>query len=253
MNWQVIALQFVTPDLGKSNWTFELGTKETPDSFLSMNCWVCISVHGRSVIITQQLAIFNSAYVHQIWPSDLFSCNRYMYAFKSVGMQSFFSCNIKYPFKASVLILIVSGLCALLFYVLKDGQRAPTEHVRFRERDRRINMAPVKHQHSDDSSLEPKTVKQARVSSPTSMSIQHKHPAQSQLLRGSGSERGNREREGDTSAASKSCDVEAAPPLPPHEDKRGIKRSPSGSSLSDDSLSPRPVKVNYRRTKRHGF
>ena len=179
-----------------------------------------------------------------------------MYAFKSVGMQSFFkaaSCNMKYPFKSSVLTLIVSGLCALLFYVLKDGQRAPTEHVRFRKRDRRINMAPVKHQHSDDSSLEPKTVKQARVSSPTSMSIQHEHPAQSQLLRGSGSERG-REREGDTSAVSNSCDMQVAPPLPPHDSKRGgQKRSPSSSSLSDDSLSPLPVKVNYRRTKRHDF
>ena len=174
-----------------------------------------------------------------------------MYAFKSVGMQSFFkaaSCNIKYTFKSSVLTVIVSGLCALLFYVLKDDQRAPTEHVRFRERDRRINMAPVKHQRSDDSSLELKAVKQARVSSPTSMSIQHKYPAQSQLLRGSGSGRG-REREGDTSAVSKSCDVEAAPPLPPPEGKRGQKRSPSGSPSSDDSLSPPPVKVNYRCTK----
>ena len=113
-------------------------------------------------------------------------------------------------------------------------------------------MAPVKHQRSDDSSLDPKTVKQARVSSPTSMSIQHEHPAQSQLLRGNGSERG-REREGDTSAVSKSCDVEAAPPLPPHEDKTGIKRSPSGSPLSDDSLSLPPVQVNYRHTKRHSF
>ena len=62
-------------------------------------------------------------------------------------------------------------------------------------------MAPVKHQCSDDSSLEPKMMKQARVSSPTSMSIQHKYPAQSELLRGSGSEQG-REREGDTSAVS---------------------------------------------------
>ena len=178
-----------------------------------------------------------------------------MYAFQSMGMQSFFkaaSCNIKYSFKASVLTLIVSGLCALLFYVMKDGQRAPTEHVRFRERDRRIDMAPVKHQRSDDSSQEPKKVKQARVSSPTSMSIQLKYPAQSQLLRGSGSGRG-REREGDTSAVSKSCDMQVTPPLPPHEGKRGIKRSPSGSPLSDDSLSPPPVKVNYRHTKRHGF
>ena len=191
----------------------------------------------------------------QIWPLHLFSCNRYIYAFKSVGMQSYFkaaSCNIKYPFKSSVLTLIVSGLCALLFYVLKDGQQAPTEHVRFRERDRRINMAPVKHQRSDDSSLEPKMVKQAQISSPTGMSIQHKHPAQSQLLTGRGNERG-REREGDTSAVSKSCDMQDVPPLLPHESKRGQKRSPSGSPLSDDSLSPPPVKVNYRRTKRHDF
>ena len=214
-----------------------------------MNCWVCISVHGRSVIITQQLATFNSAYIHPKYGLQIFS------VVIVTCMHSFFkaaSCNIKYSFKSSILTLIVSSLCALLFYVLKDGQRAPTEHVRFRERDRRINMAPVKHQRSDDSSREPKTVKQARVSSPTSMSIQHEHPAQSQLLRGRSSEQG-REREGDTSTVSKSCDVEAAPPLSPHEGKRGQKRSPSSSPLSDDSLSPPPVKVNYRRTKRHSF
>ena len=84
------------------------------------------------------------------------------------------------------------------------------------------------------------------------MSIQHEHPAQSELLRGSGSEQG-REREGDTSAGSKSCDIQDVPPLPPHESKRGQKRSPSGSPLSDDLLSPPPVKVNCRHTKRHDF
>ena len=119
MNWQLITLQFVTHDLGKSNWTFWVGNEGNPDFFFSMNRWVCISVHGRSVIITQQLAIFNSAYIHQIWPSDLFSCNRYMYAFKSVGMQSFFkaaSCNIKYSFKASVLTPVVYVHCCFMFW-----------------------------------------------------------------------------------------------------------------------------------------
>ena len=224
--------------------------EETPDSFLSMNSWVCISVHGRSVIITQQLAIFNSAYI-QIFSVVIVTCmHSKVWGCKVFSKQLAAISNTL--FKTSVLTPIVSGLCALIFFFLKDGQRAPTEHVRFRERDRRINIAPVKHQHSNDSSREPRTVKQARIFSPTSMNIQHKHPAQSQLLRGSGNERG-RERKGDTSAVSKSCDVQVAPPLPAHDSKKGQKRSPSGSPLSDDSLSPPPVKVNYRHTKRHGF
>ena len=57
-----------------------------------------------------------------------------------------------------------------------------------------------------------------------------------------------REREGDPSAVSKSFDLQDAPPPPPHESKRGQKRSPSGSSVSDDSVSPPPVKVNHRCT-----
>ena len=55
-------------------------------------------------------------------------------------------------------------LCPLFYYPLKDDQPAPTEGVRVRERDRRINIAPVKHQLSDDFSLESKIVKEARIS-----------------------------------------------------------------------------------------
>ena len=57
-----------------------------------------------------------------------------------------------------------------------------------------------------------------------------------------------REREGGPSTVSKSFDLQEAPPPPPHESKRGQKRSPSGSSVSDDSVSPPPVKVNNRCT-----
>ena len=144
MNWQVIALQFVIQDLGKNNWTLELGTGFLP-------FYELLDVH----ICTWKVSDYYTAtgnihfciHTLQIWPSHLFSCNCYMYAFKRVGMQTFFkaaSCNIKYPFKSHVLtpIIIVSGLCALLFFALKGGQLAPTEHVR--ERDKRINMAPVK-------------------------------------------------------------------------------------------------------------
>ena len=161
-------------------------------------------------------------------------------------MQSFFkvtSCNIKYTFKAIVLdynVLITSGLCPLFYYALKDDQPAQTDCVRFSERERRINMAPVKHRLPDEFSLEPKMMKQARVSSPKPILKRHMSPE------GGGSGH-RRERKGDPSAVSKSCDVQVAP-LPPHESKRGQKRSPSGSSVSDDSLSPPPVKVNYRCT-----
>ena len=62
---------------------------------------------------------------------------------------------------------------------------------------------------------------------------------------GNTSEQGS-ERKVDHSAVSKSYDLQVAPPPPPQENERGQKRSPSGSSVSDDSLSPTPVKVNYR-------
>ena len=104
-------------------------------------------------------------------------------------------------------------------------------------------MAPVKHRLSDDFTLEPelKTVKQARLSSPK--------PSVERLMshKGGGS-RQEREREWDSSAVSKSSDFQITPPPPPHDNKRGQKRSPSGSSVSDDSLSPPPVKVNHRCT-----
>ena len=99
----------------------------------------------------------------------------------------------------------------------------------------------MKHRLSDDFGLQPKTVKQARVSSPKPSVKRYMSP------KGGGSGQ-PREREGDPSAVSKSCDVQVAPSPPPHESKRGQKRSPSGSSVSDDSLSPLPVKVNYRCT-----
>ena len=104
-------------------------------------------------------------------------------------------------------------------------------------------MAPVKHRLSDDFSLEPelKRVKQARVSSPK--------PSVERLMshKGGGSWQ-EREREWDSSAVSKSSDFQIAPPTPSHDNKRGQKRSPSGSYESDDSLSPPPVKVNHRCT-----
>ena len=103
-------------------------------------------------------------------------------------------------------------------------------------------MAPVKHRLSDDFSLEPelKTVKQARVSSPKPSVERH-------MSHKGGGSRQEREREWDSSAVSKNSDFQIAPPTPPHN-KRGQKRSPSGSSVSDDSLSPLPVKVNHRCT-----
>ena len=114
----------------------------------------------------------------------------------------------------------------------------PQMNVSDSERDRRVNMALLEQRLSDDFSLEPN---------------QHEYPVQTQVIRrymsstdgGSGQ---GREREGDPSAVSESSDLQVAPPLPPHESKRGQKRSPSGSSVSDDSLSPPPVKVNFRCT-----
>ena len=104
-------------------------------------------------------------------------------------------------------------------------------------------MAPVKHQLSHDFSLEPelKTVKRARVSSPK--------PSVERLMshKGGGSQQ-EREREWESSAVSKSSDFQIAPPPLPHDNKRGQKRSLSGSSVSDDSLSSPPVKVNHRCT-----
>ena len=101
-------------------------------------------------------------------------------------------------------------------------------------------MAPVKHRLSDDFSLEPelKTVKQARVSSPKPSVERH-------MSHKGGGSRQEREREYDSSAVSKSSDFQVAPPPPPYDNKRGQKRSPSGSSVSDDSLTPSPVKVNH--------
>ena len=97
-------------------------------------------------------------------------------------------------------------------------------------------MAPVKRQLSDDFSQKQMTAKQARVSSPKPSVKRH----MSHKGGGSGQER---EREWDPSAMSKSSDLQVAPFPPPHESKRGQKRSPTGSSGSDDSLSPPPVKV----------
>ena len=57
---------------------------------------------------------------------------------------------------------------------------------------------------------------------------------------------GEQGRERETSVASKSCDLQVSPS---HESKRGQTSSSSGSSVSDDSLSPPPVKVNYRCTQ----
>ena len=100
-------------------------------------------------------------------------------------------------------------------------------------------MAPVKHQLSNDFSLEPKTVKQARISSPKPSVKRH------MSHKGGGSGQG-REREVEPSAVSRSYDLEVAPCLPTHESKCGQKRSLSASYESDDSLSPPPVKVNHR-------
>ena len=118
-----------------------------------------------------------------------------------------------------------------------DDQPAITEGVKSKERDRRISMASVKRQLSDDFSQEQKTVKQARVSSSKPSVKRH------MSHKGGGSEQW-REREGDPSAVSTSCNLQVAPPTPPHESKRGQKRSLSGSSVSDDSLSPPTVTVN---------
>ena len=126
------------------------------------------------------------------------------------------------------------------YYALKDDQPAPTEPVRL-ERDRRLNMAPVKHQLSDDFSLDPKTVKQAQISSPKPSVERHLSP------KGGGSGQG-REREENPSAVSRSYDLEVAPHLPTHESKSGQMRSLTGSYGSHDSLSPPPVKVNHRCT-----
>ena len=65
--------------------------------------------------------------------------------------------------------------------------------------------------------------------------------------KGGGSEQ-EREREVDPSAVSKSSDLQLAPSRLPHESKRGQRRSPSGSSVSDDSLSLPLVEVNHRCT-----
>ena len=132
-------------------------------------------------------------------------------------------------------VLIVSGLCPLLYYALTDDQ---TEGVRSKERDRRFSMVPVKRRISEDFSVEQKTVKQPRVSSPKP-SVKSHMP-----LKGDGCEQW-RKREEDPSAVPKSCDLQVAPP---HENKRGQKRSRRCSSVSDDSLSPHPVKVNHRGT-----
>jgi len=100
-------------------------------------------------------------------------------------------------------------------------------------------MAPVKHQLSYDFSLEPKTVKQAQVSSPKQSVNRH--------MSSIGGDSGQGwKREVDPSAVSRSYDLEVAPRLPTHESKGGQKRSLSGSYESDDSLSPPPVKVNHR-------
>ena len=99
-------------------------------------------------------------------------------------------------------------------------------------------MPPVKHRLPDDFNLEQKRVKQARVSSPKPSVKRH------MSSKGGSSEQG-REREGDPSVVSKSYDLQVAPHLPPHESNRGQKRSLSGSSGSDDSLPPPPVKVNH--------
>ena len=61
-----------------------------------------------------------------------------------------------------------------------------------RQRYRRLNMAPVKHQPSDDFNLDPKTVKQARASSPKPSVKSHMSP------KGGGSGQGW-EREADLS------------------------------------------------------
>ena len=98
-------------------------------------------------------------------------------------------------------------------------------------------MAPVKHQLSNDFSLEQKTVKQARISNPKQSVNRH--------MSSIGGDSGQGwEREVDPSAVSRSYDLEVAPRLLTHESKGGQKRSPSGSYESDDSLSPPPVKVN---------
>ena len=131
---------------------------------------------------------------------------------------------------------MVSIHCSII-----DNQPAITEGVKSKKRDRRISMASVKHQLSDDFSQEQKTVKQAQVSIPKPSVKRH------MSSKGGGGEQG-REREGNPSAVSKSYDLQVAPPTPPHESKREHKRSLSGSSVSDDSLSPPPVKVNYRCT-----
>ena len=136
-------------------------------------------------------------------------------------------------------VLIISGLCSLFYYALKDDQPAPTKCVGFRERDGKIKKAPVKHRLSSDSSQVPKIVKKAQVSSLKPSVKRH------MSSKGGGSEQG-REREGDHSALSKSCDLQVAPP--PHASKSGQKRSLSGSSMSDDSLSPPLIKVNQRCT-----
>ena len=135
-------------------------------------------------------------------------------------------------FKSSILtihysVLIVSGLFPLFCYALKDDQPAPTESVRFRERN-----APVEHRLSDEFNLETKKVKQ----------LQAKPSVERHMSPKVGSEQES-ERKGDTSGVSKSCDLQDVPPLPPQ------KRSPGGSSVSDDSLSPPPAKVNYRYTQ----
>ena len=93
----------------------------------------------------------------------------------------------------------------------------------------------MKHGISDDFSHEPKTVKQARVSSPKPSVKRHMSP------KDGGSEQGRE----DSSAMSKSPDLQVAPSWPPHESKRGQKKS---SSVSDNSLSLPPAKVNHRCT-----
>ena len=127
---------------------------------------------------------------------------------------------------------MVSIHCSII-----DNQPAITEGVKSKERDRRISMASVKRQLSDDFSQEQKTVKQARLSSSKLSVKRHMSPE------GGGSEQW-REREGDPSAVSKSYGLQVATPPPPHENKGGQKRSLSGSSVSDDSPSPPTVKVN---------
>ena len=76
-------------------------------------------------------------------------------------------------------------------------------------------MAPVKHRLSNDFSLEPKTVKQARVSSPKLSVKRHMSP------KGDGGGGGQAwEREGDPSAVSKNFDLQDASPPPPREQER---------------------------------